>query len=381
MIAGRVSLAEGDAQIWRAEEDSDGEWDLAQINDVVTVGTGLYTGSNGRTEFRVGPNTYRLSAGSRGGFNQLDYGGAVFNLEHGSLNVSLAQPQQGEVSSVTVDGTRIDLAAPGRYRIDATENGGQARVTVFSGQGSVLSGGNAINVASGQALVVGPGLSSLNYEQASSTSFDQWALARDERYRNVQSARYVSTNMTGYEELDFHGEWIPDANYGNVWVPRAVPVGWAPYRNGQWRWVRPWGWTWVDQAPWGYAPFHYGRWVTIGNRWCWWPGGLLRASDMGARAGRLRRWQPHKRQFWWTCSRLVSARPVAPLSPALSAQQQVRDGHQSDDHQQSATRCATASQSRGRDDGAGAALPRPGDEGRIAGQNQCCGVANSGATA
>ncbi len=79
--------------------------------------------------------------------------------------------------------------------------------------------------------------------------------------------------MTGYEELDFHGEWIPDANYGNVWVPRVVPTGWAPYRDGQWRWVRPWGWTWVDHAPWGYAPFHYGRWVTIGNRWCWWPGG------------------------------------------------------------------------------------------------------------
>ena len=273
MIAGRVSLAEGDAQIWRAEEDADGEWDPAQINDVVTVGTGLYTGSNGRTEFRVGPNTYRLSAASRGGFNQLDYGGAVFNLEYGSLNISLAQPQQREVSSVTVNGTRIDLTAPGRYRIDATESGGQARVTVFNGQGSVVSGNNAINIASGQALMVGPGVSSLNYEQAASTSFDQWALARDERYRNVQSARYVSTNMTGYEELDFHGEWIPDANYGNVWVPRVVPVGWAPYRNGQWRWVRPWGWTWVDQAPWGYAPFHYGRWVTIGNRWCWWPGG------------------------------------------------------------------------------------------------------------
>ena len=117
---------------------------LAQINDVVTVGTGLYTGSNGRAEFRVGPNTYRLSAGSRGGFNQLDYGNAVFNLENGSLNVALAQPQQGEVSSVTVDGIRVDLTAPGRYRIDAAGNGGQARVTVFSGQGSVLTGGNAI---------------------------------------------------------------------------------------------------------------------------------------------------------------------------------------------------------------------------------------------
>ena len=43
----------------------------------------------------------------------------------------------------------------------------------------------------------------------------------------------------------------------------AVAVGWAPYRYGRWAWVRPWGWTWVDNAPWGYAPFHYGRWVQL----------------------------------------------------------------------------------------------------------------------
>lgn len=272
LIAGRLSVAEGDVQIWRVEEDSDGAWDLAQINDVVTVGTGLYTGASGRAEFRVGPNTFRLSSGSRGGFKQLDYGGAVFNLEHGSLNVSLARPQHGELAAVTVDGVRIDLASPGRYRIDTEGNGGQARLTVFSGYGNVLTSSSPISVASGQALMFGAG-SSINFEQASATSFDQWALSRDDRYRNVQSARYVSPYMTGYEELDFHGDWIPDASYGNVWVPRVVPIGWAPYRAGQWRWVQPWGWTWVDQAPWGYAPFHYGRWVTIGNRWCWWPGG------------------------------------------------------------------------------------------------------------
>jgi hypothetical protein len=87
--------------------------------------------------------------------------------------------------------------------------------------------------------------------------------------------------MTGYEELDRHGDWVPDVTYGTVWVPRAVPVGWAPYRYGQWRWVRPWGWTWVDFAPWGYAPFHYGRWVYAGHRWCWWPGGYVRRPVWG----------------------------------------------------------------------------------------------------
>ena len=31
------------------------------------------------------------------------------------------------------------------------------------------------------------------------------------------------------------------------------------------------GWT---MKPWGFAPFHYGRWVEIGGRWGWFPGGV-----------------------------------------------------------------------------------------------------------
>src|SRR5262249_30022042 len=30
-------------------------------------------------------------------------------------------------------------------------------------------------------------------------------------------------------------------------------------------------WTWVDDAPWGFAPFHYGRWVVVGGVWGWVP--------------------------------------------------------------------------------------------------------------
>ena len=49
-------------------------------------------------------------------------------------------------------------------------------------------------------------------------------------------------------------------------------MDWAPYQYGRWVWVSPWGWTWIDDAPWGYAPFHYGRWAHVRNRWCWVPG-------------------------------------------------------------------------------------------------------------
>ena len=60
--------------------------------------------------------------------------------------------------------------------------------------------------------------------------------------------------------------------FGALWIPRSVATGWVPYRLGHWVWVHPWGWTWVDHAPWGFAPFHYGRWVFVRARWCWVPG-------------------------------------------------------------------------------------------------------------
>ena len=63
-----------------------------------------------------------------------------------------------------------------------------------------------------------------------------------------------------------------DPDYGPVWAPTVVVEGWAPYSSGCWAWVDPWGWTWIDDAPWGFAPFHYGRWAFRHNAWGWVPG-------------------------------------------------------------------------------------------------------------
>jgi len=77
--------------------------------------------------------------------------------------------------------------------------------------------------------------------------------------------------------LDEYGSWRSAANYGTVWYPRSVPVGWTPYRDGYWSWVEPWGWNWIDSEPWGFAPFHYGRWASIDGLWAWAPGDFVAA--------------------------------------------------------------------------------------------------------
>jgi hypothetical protein len=102
--------------------------------------------------------------------------------------------------------------------------------------------------------------------------YDQWADARDRAEDQSASAQYVSRDMTGYEDLDRNGTWSDDPSYGHVWAPTNVASDWAPYRYGRWVWVEPYGWTWIDDAPWGFAPFHYGRWAYSRDRWVWAPG-------------------------------------------------------------------------------------------------------------
>jgi hypothetical protein len=101
--------------------------------------------------------------------------------------------------------------------------------------------------------------------------FQRWSLAFETQRINSISARYVSAEMPGYDQLDSNGDWQPQSDYGPIWFPR-VEAGWAPYHYGHWVNMPFYGWTWVADEPWGAAPFHYGRWVVVGGRWGWIPG-------------------------------------------------------------------------------------------------------------
>lgn len=87
----------------------------------------------------------------------------------------------------------------------------------------------------------------------------------------AQSGGAVSY-QTFYDDLSPYGDWIYDPDYGYVWSPQAGNDFRPYYTNGRWA-MTEYGNTWVSGYPWGWAPFHYGRWTY--NRfygWVWIPG-------------------------------------------------------------------------------------------------------------
>ena len=75
-----------------------------------------------------------------------------------------------------------------------------------------------------------------------------------------------------YDNLSPYGQWINDPAYGYVWVPN-VDDDFRPYfTEGHWV-MTEYGNTWVSDYPWGWACFHYGRWVyNEYYGWLWVPG-------------------------------------------------------------------------------------------------------------
>src|SRR5205085_1748464 len=165
------------------------------------------------------------------------------------------------------------IRANGRYRIDVDPDQEEARLTVFQGEARVGSESGNVRVGNGETVrVFGGAYPQYVTERAYGDPFDRWADGRDSRWVEARSVQYVSPQMTGYEDLDAYGNWGNEPELGAVWYPARVESDWAPYRYGHWANVQPWGWTWVDDAPWGYAPFHYGRWAYVRDRWGWCPG-------------------------------------------------------------------------------------------------------------
>ena len=124
----------------------------------------------------------------------------------------------------------------------------------------------------------------------------------------VQGDAYADTDPSALVDfratLDPYGTWLNDSVYGTVWVPSRtyVGTGFTPYLTAG-HWVYDNDYVWVSDYPWGWAPFHYGRWVFIpAIGWSWIPGRAYagawvdwRLSDDSAYLG----WAPTPPSWIW----------------------------------------------------------------------------------
>ncbi len=264
----RLGYMEGSVSFQPAGET---EWVQAVPNRPMTTGDKLWADRDSRAELQLGSAVIRLNANTGFSFLNLNDNTVQIQLTSGSVNVRVRRLDQNDVFEVDTPNLAFSIYRPGSYRVEASEDGTYTVVSLREGEGEATGNGQTYTVHAGQRATFS-GTDSLNadiVEIGRPDQFDNWAYNRDHRYDDSRSARYLSHDVVGYEDLDDYGDWRDDSNYGHVWFPNRVAVGWAPYHEGHWEWIPPWGYTWVDDSPWGYAPFHYGRWVTVGGRWGW----------------------------------------------------------------------------------------------------------------
>ena len=271
----RLSFIEGEVSFAPTRASKDDNWSAAKINWPITEGNRLYAGDNARAELHLGASALRLAENTALDFTRFDDERTETFLERGSLSVTLRSWDRDDELVITTPTVSITVNGNGRYRIDLDED--RVNVVVRQGEAKIQQGNSRFNLIASQRaeIVNGEGSEVHITRDNDEDNFDRWAAERDSRQIVATSSRYVAPTTPGVYELDQYGQWHETNEYGHVWRPNNIADDWAPYRHGRWEWISPWGWTWIDDAPWGFAPSHYGRWVYVDRYWAWYPGRIV----------------------------------------------------------------------------------------------------------
>ena len=250
------------------------DWVQGSANRPLTIADNVWADKDSRAELNLGTGFLRISSETSLTLTNVTNDAVQVQLHQGTLNVHIGKLYGGEVYEIDTPNQAFTVTKAGEYRVDVDPTGDSTLVTVWKGEGEATGQGPAVRVHEGQQarFTSGNSLEHQIKDAPNPDGFDEWCKVRDKREDESVSARYVAPGVVGASDLDEYGSWRDTPDYGHVWVPTSVAPGWAPYRYGHWGWVDPWGWTWEDDAPWGFAPFHYGRWVDFNGYWGWAPG-------------------------------------------------------------------------------------------------------------
>ena len=244
------------------------------VNTPLTSGDAIWTEPNARTELSVAGTRVRMDNATQLEMLAIDDSQTRLQIDQGRIDIKTFTLDTGTPYQIVTPRGTITVQQQGDYYVEAGTTEDATRLGVRSGAAQIQSlNGQVLAVRAGEVGEISgdvgtPQLRTVNSAPPPPVAY--WAV-RDQQVNYDPPAQYLSSGVTGYEDLNAYGSWSNDSQYGNVWSPRSAPAGWQPYRTGHWSNVQPWGWTWIDDQPWGYAPYHYGRWANSGNRWVWVP--------------------------------------------------------------------------------------------------------------
>ena len=267
----RVSVVQGDVNVKRGDN---GQLEAAAINAPLMARDHLQTSPGSRGEIELDyANLIRLGPNTDVGIADLQYHRYQVQLGAGTIiyRVLRDDSSQAEIDTPSI---AVRPLAQGEYRISVLDDG-TTQITVRSGQAEIDGPRGSERLDAGRTTLVRGDPTDPEFQttyEIPRDQLDDWSANRDRDLLGSQSYQRVSPDITGADDLDAYGNWVP-SQYGQVWTPRAPEPDWSPYSDGQWTWENYYGWTWVDSDPWGWAPYHYGRWFwNTGYGWCWWPG-------------------------------------------------------------------------------------------------------------
>ncbi len=276
----RLSLLNGDVSVEPAGEN---EFTPAELNGVLTTGDRVYADTAAEAELEAGQTAVRLGGGADLTVTAMTDTLTQFGVAAGSVHLRSYAITPGTVLELDSPEAAVTVLEPGDVRVDVDTATHTTTVALLSGHVQVDSPGSSQFLTPGGRIRLhgedsGSGQAafaeSLPVETAD--SLDTFSDTRDNLQASGADAAgaYLNPDTVGGADLGSSGSW-DSSDFGPVWYP-VVSVEWHPYSHGHWRFVAPWGWTWVGTEPWGFAPFHYGRWAHfgdgIGGRWGWIPG-------------------------------------------------------------------------------------------------------------
>jgi len=295
----RLSEVQGTVQIDRATGDG---FDKAFINLPVIEGSRLKTGKDGRAEvefedgsaLRLAPNSevdfIHLALGDDG--QKLSAVQLVSGTVYANLHPKKSGNKTGDQFTLNFARESVTVAEATHFRVEL-DGASKATVAVFKGKLSATSPSGQVDVAEKHSATMDVAKDDVanndvanndparketfviakNYEAEPSDAWDRQQTDYHDRYASAGGSGISSPYGYGMSDLNYYGNFMNVAGYGNVWQPYFIGANWSPFQDGGWAFYPSSGYMWVSGYPWGWMPYNYGNWAFIpGFGWAWQPG-------------------------------------------------------------------------------------------------------------